>query len=997
MTTAPSPAPSSAAAAPAPFVTGPEAAAPAATAPAAIGGKGANLARLGRAGFRVPPWFAVTTAAYADFAAAAGLDARVRAAVSGKDLKNRSVLRAAAAAARAAVLDAPLPPAVAAAVSAAYATAFPERPFVAVRSSVVGEDAADASFAGQMDTFLFVPDDAAVLAALKNCWASAFSERALAYRAAKGLDPAAVSAAVVVQEMVEGDRSGVLFTANPTNGARDQVVLSAVLGLGEGLVSGLLAADSAVVARNGGKVISRDTVDKEKRVVFDRARGAGTREEEVPAPLRAAPALDDAACARLADLGTRIEAAYGGAPQDVEWTLRGADLFVLQARPITTLAAAPPGSPIAPPGSPSPAAAGEGRGGGMFAPPNAPAPPNASPPAPPPAATGRLRLWDNSNIIESYSGVTTPLTFTFAKNAYREVYRQFLRLLGVHDDVIDADDRTLRNMLALIRGRIFYNLNHWYKLVSYLPGFEFNREFMEGMMGVRESGTLLAAERAHAAPPTRALGARLRAWLRVFRVGGGLAWHFYRLDRSAADFLRHFEQVYARHYGTNLDTLDEDGLVDLYFELENQLLRRWRAPIVNDFSAMIFFGVLRKLCGSWCGDAGGGAGGGGGTLHNDLLCGEGGIESTEPMKRILALAQIVRADARLRAFVEATPPAAMHTALAARQTEFPALWSGIVDYLERYGDRCMMELKLESRNLRDDPGFLYKMLRNYLAEGMEAAKFSSREQEVRSVAERRVAEKLGGSRLRTWAFNLVLRRARASVKNRENMRFARTKVFGLARRIFRALGTRYAERGFLDAPEDIFYLELHEIFGVLDGTLTTDELAPLARTRRARFDGYRREPAPPDRLQTRGLVYGASLEAAVAQASGVASAAAAAEDPNLLRGLPACAGTVTSACRVISSPDDEMSLNGQILVCERTDPGWVPLFLSASGLLVERGSLLSHSAIVAREMGIPAIVSIPNLTKRIRDGQVVTMDAAKGVVYLDGEGGGRTGAGGGKS
>ncbi len=912
---------------------------------ARVGGKAANLASLTSAGFRVPTWFAVTTEAFERFAEAADLRPAIVAALTGADPKDRASVRDGSAAARAAITDAAIPDAVAAAIRAAYEETFAstaDAPFVAVRSSMVGEDAAGASFAGQMDSFLFVRDADGVLDAVRRCWASAFSERAVGYRLLRGLDPTTVEAAVVIQEMVEGETSGVLFTVNPTTGADDEVIVSAVLGLGEGLVSGVLDADSVIAAKGSGAVRSRDTVEKARRVVFDRAAGSGTTEEDVPSAHRAAPAVDDSLARRLAELGRTIEVHYDGVPQDVEWTVRDGEVHLLQSRPVTA---------IATPAASRRAAAVEGDD----------------------EPRGKLRLWDNSNIIESYSGITTPLTFSFARNAYHQVYRQFLELLGVPYGVIDLDDRTLRNMLGLIRGRIYYNLNNWYKLVSYLPGFEYNREFMEQMMGVRESATLITTERAHETPRKKGRLARLGGFLSTAWVGVGLVQAFRRLDKDVAWFMDHFETVYDGHRHTDLDALDEDGLLDLYMDLENQLLRQWKAPIVNDFSAMIFFGVLRKLCVKWIGDEAG-------SLQNDLLCGEGGIESTEPTKRIFGLAALARRDPALAAIFRECPPSEIHAILDERREEFPAMWAEVQDYLDRYGDRCMMELKLESKNLRDDPSFVYAMVRNYLdGGGIDLGQMERREKEVRAAAEKRVKRALRGRPLRKRIFDYVVRRTRASVKNRENMRFARTKIFGVARRIFRAFGHRLHAKGMLEQPGDVFYLEVPELFGATDGTLSSDDLRGISLARKTRFQGYHREEAPADRFTTRGFVYQAANDFGALDAG----AALEVDDPTRMTGTSACPGVVTERVRVISSPEDEMSLNGQILVAERTDPGWVPLFPSASGLLIERGSLLSHSAIVAREMGIPAIVGIKDVTRRLNDGQRVTMDARAGIVHLD--------------
>lgn len=272
------------------------------------GGKGANLGELTRAGFPVPPGFVLTTAAYRAFVAANGIPEGAR---------DRFAKAA-------------IPPDMEAELLAAHAALGADA--VAVRSSATAEDLDDASFAGQQDTFLHVVGADALLVAVRDCWASLWTERAVAYRARQGIDPASVALAVVVQRMVDADAAGVLFTANPTNGRRDESVVSAAWGLGESVVSGSVTTDDVVVDR-AGRVLSRTTADK---AVMTVTMENGTGERAVPAPRRTAAVLDDAAAAEVAALGTRI-AAHFGAPQDIEWARAGDTFWIVQSRPITAL------------------------------------------------------------------------------------------------------------------------------------------------------------------------------------------------------------------------------------------------------------------------------------------------------------------------------------------------------------------------------------------------------------------------------------------------------------------------------------------------------------------------------------------------------------------------------------------------------------------------------------------------------------------------------------
>src|SRR6185436_5077259 len=227
-----------------------------------------------------------------------------------------------------------------------------------------------------------------------------------------------------------------------------------------------------------------------------------------------------------------------------------------------------------------------------------------------------------------------------------------------------------------------------------------------------------------------------------------------------------------------------------------------------------------------------------------------------------------------------------------------------------------------------------------------------REQEIRADAERRAFGAL--SPLRRLVFRFVLKRARIGVRNRENMRFARTRIFGLVREVVRAMGRRMSEEGILDAADDVFHLGLDELWDYVKGTALTTDLRGLAALRRKEFDEYRANPDIDERFETWGMAYHRNRFRARRAASQAAG-------DGTLKGIACSPGVITGPVKVVHSPADDLRLNGEILVAARTDPGWVPLYPSISGLLIERGSILSHSAIVAREMGIPTIVGIRGL------------------------------------
>lgn len=817
--------------------------------PAVAGGKATALARLAAAELPVPRWFTVTPAAFT------------------ASLGGRSVDEA---------LASPAPaPEVAAAIAQAIA-AFPAGTVFAVRSSAVDEDGAEHSFAGQLESFLNVPA-AEICARVADVWRSGYTERVRAYRRERGLAGDPAPPAVLVQQMVAAEAAGVAFSADPVSGRRGVAVVSAVRGLGDALVSGEVDADTYHVARKG-RIVSASHVNPE------------------------APVLRDVEADAVATLARRAEA-YFGRPQDIEWAQAGGTLYLLQSRPITTLAARPD-------------------------------------------ADGALRIWDNSNIAESYGGITTPLTFTFARRAYEEVYRQFCRILRVPEKRIDENAETFRCMIGLLRGRVYYNLGSWYRVLALLPGYQVNRGFMEQMMGVKEP---LPTEALPALPPA-GFWAKLRDGLNLVGSMAGLLWNHCTMNRQIRRFYERLRVALAEPRPP-LSEMRADELAAHYRDLERQLLTRWDAPLVNDFLAMIFYGVLRKQCEKWCDSLGG-------TLANELIREQGGIISAEPARRMKELGALAAPHEPLLAALRVGDLAAV------RRAATPEFRRGLEEYLQKFGDRCLDELKLESPTLHDDAATLLQ--------GIAALAIASARSAPLASPPSPPPLPTG---FRGMIFRWVLRQARDRVRDRENLRFERTRLFGRVRRIFVELGRRFHADGLLAEPRDIFFLTLDEALGFCDGTSATTDLRGLVALRQAEFSRWREMPAPSDRCQTRGTVNHA--HDFLDERPDPSTAPVTGEER---KGLGCCPGFVRGKVRVIRDPRGASLEPGEILVAERTDPGWVLLFPSASGLLVERGSLLSHSAIVSRELSLPGIVSLAGLTSWLQTGDTVEMNGSTGVV-----------------
>lgn len=434
--------------------------------------------------------------------------------------------------------------------------------------------------------------------------------------------------------------------------------------------------------------------------------------------------LDDETVLSIIHLARRCEAFFGR-PQDIEWAVdQDGELWLLQSRAITTL-------------------------GGL------------------PDPDDELRIWDNSNIAESYGGVTSALTFSFARRIYEHVYREFCRMMKVPGRRMERGDAVFPRMLGMIEGRVYYNLLSWYRVLALLPGFSVNRRFMEQMMGVKESLPVELTD--GIAAETRE--GKLADGLALGRTLLGLVWSQLTLKRRIAEFRERLNDALGEPVVPH-GRMSGDELVAEYRQLESTLLKRWDAPLVNDFLAMICNGVLRKMCAKRPG---------GEDLANGLIADCGEIISAVPARRIREMGELAAREAGLAA-VLVDPEVECRVKLSMLR-EVPELAEAFDRYVVDFGDRCLEELKLESPTLEDDPGSLLASI------GAMAMRGGTGEQDIAPI------EVPKG-----WLFGKVLTATRARVRDRENLRFERTRLFGRVRRIVRELGMRLHADGQLVDP-----------------------------------------------------------------------------------------------------------------------------------------------------------------------------------------------------
>ncbi len=727
-----------------------------------VGGKAANLGGLMAAGLPVPDGFCLTTVAYRE-AVRTVQDgvlaelARLQAALHPSDPGRSAQLATVAGNVREAIRALPVPPRTAAAVEQAYAAMGGMTP-VAVRSSATAEDLPSASFAGQQETYLNVAGIKAVLDAVRNCWASLWTDRAVAYRAALGIAPDQVALAVVVQRMVDAEAAGVMFTANPLTGRRREAVIDAAPGLGEAVVSGAVNPDHFVVDTGKARVVERKLGDK--RVVVRPLPGGGTESREVPGRADSSSLTDEQAVG-LAALGLQAERHFGS-PQDTEWAIdAGGTLWLTQSRPITTLYPIPQSRsagagprlymcfslaqgltrPLTPMGLASLRliASSVALAAGF------PVPDPRQ--GPPPYAEAAQRI---------YVDLTTPVRSSVGRRILPRVF-----------DIMEARS-------AMVVRQVFDD-----------PEFSVTRRTPFGFL----RHVLPAAARARV-PETALRG--------LFRPRAALR----RLDS------------FTRRYAEDLELGAGAGPLERLDHAERLLGSRLFAivPAVLPLPAAGF--AMLWLAGRLLG------GPDRRQDLEKVLRGLPRNVTTEMDLELWRLASAAKDDRDSRAALESQEPSAL-AAEFRTGTLPPVLHAGLVRFLERYGQRAVAEIDVGMPRWSDDPTHILGVLANYLRLTDPAmapdVQFSRAQAEAEAAVQQLVAGARRRGRARAVLVGAAFRRARMFAGLREMPKYQL--VLGLAevRKQVALVGAGLAADGRLDSPEDIFFLDFGEARLALQG------------------------------------------------------------------------------------------------------------------------------------------------------------------------------------
>ena len=709
----------------------------------------------------------------------------------------------------------------------------------AVRSTFGGEDTGDSSFAGQFDTLLDVPR-AEVASAVEQVRKSYEKETIRAYREAllrkSGEAPSVVpedhasrTAPVLVQEMLHPDMAGVAFSSNPT-GLLNEIVLVVGEGLGDAVVED--RADTTTYYYN-----------KDDALYYYETQGAS-------------PTLETGVLETLWDLVKRVEELYGR-PMDIEYAICGTEVYLLQARPITTF-----------------------RGKDLI-------------------------VLDSSNIVESYPDLTLPLSMSFAKEIYYEIFRALLVRATNGSSVVSELDASLRDMVAMANGRVYYRITSWYDILRLMPFSDRFIAIWQEMLGVSN----------------KAVDSDLKVPIRTKAVMLKTILNYLQITPREMDKLSEFYETYANDLEQELDRLARAegaekvrGLLRKYHSLKNDVIPRWDITLMNDMYAFLFTALSGKK-------------------NREQLSNLSNLASMEPAKAMNALAETARTQG-------------MDSDAYRTQKE---------QFLSDYGDRCLGELKLETRTYRTNP----ELVDLYVERLSEPANTPSAPSAQNAVPSR--------------TLNPFVRRARIGIRNREISRLNRTRLYGFGRTIFTEIGNALYDMDLLDDPLDVFYLYIPELETY--ASWDRKEGADFRRRvdeRKKQYEQFAELP-PYTRLVYDGQIH-------QKQTHGLRTDRPTA--PGVMTGTGVSHGTAVGEAFVVEQPDLSMDTTGKILVTHSTDPGWVFLIQNAAGIVAEKGSLLSHTAIITRELGKPAVVGVKDATRLIQTGDTVVVDADAGTVRL---------------
>lgn len=703
-----------------------------------------------------------------------------------------------------------------------------------VRSSSNLEDSKDSSFAGQFTTFLNVKEENLEKRIL-DCFKSLYNTNVLEYMNKNNKNINDLRMNVIVQKMVSSDLSGVIFTSNP-QGILNESVLVVAKGLGENVVADKGDTTSYYYNKTDQKYYYSGEIDLISKEKIE----------------------------ELLTLSTQIEKILGKY-LDIEFAIKDENIYILQARKITTLKEDKP------------------------------------------------LILDNSNIVESYPGISLPLTCSFVNNVYSGIFKGICQRILQNKQDLEELNPVFKNMVGSVNGRIYYKISNWYTIIKHLPLSNKIIPIWQEMLGVKN--------KSYDADELKL------TFSKKIRIYKNSIVELIKTPKNMNKLNKEFIKINKHFYDNYNDAITPQELLKLYKDIENKLLSCWDITLLNDLYAFIFTGLLKnRLKKKYPNNE---------DIANKYISGITNIESMKPIQELINIAYEEK-DITSKNYFQ-------------RKEK----------YIEIYGDRNLEELKLESKTFRTTPNLFDQKIKEYQ---VDYKKLKTLYQNMNKEDENIITE--------DFITKYLIKKCTLGIKNREISRLNRSRIFGIVREIFLYYGKYFTNEKLLTKKEDIFYLTIEEVIENID---TKKDLRDIVIDRKKQYEIYGKLPS-----YTRLIFMDKEFNKTLVNIKINKEE----KNKNILYGIPCSSGFVEAEALVIEDISNIGDVKDKILVTKMTDPGWVFLLATAKGILSEKGSLLSHTAIISRELKIPSIVGVKDLLSTIKTGDIIKMDATTGKIEI---------------
>lgn len=707
---------------------------------------------------------------------------------------------------------------------------------LAIRSSSNIEDGEHNSFAGQFDTYLNVPKEE-VLDKIILCTESLYNENVLTYIKEKNIDIKELKMNIIIQEMINSEYSGILFTSNP---------------------QGLLNESVIVVGKGLGNNVVEDKIDttsyyynKTDNIYYYEGKEDYLNKKYIEELINISNNI-------INILGDNI---------DIEFAISKNNIYILQARKITTI-----------------------------------------------NDTNPLIL-DNSNIVESYPNLSLPITISFVNSVYSGVFESVSRRILKNEHELKKHKQVFKNMIGSANGRIYYKISNWYTLIKFLPLNKKIIPIWQEMLGVKNKSYDNSI-------------VKLNPITRIMTYFNSI-YEILSTQRNMNKLNKKFIKVNEKFYNTISDKLTEQEIMNLYKEIEKELLSCWDVTLLNDMYTFIFTGLLKaRLKKKYKNYE---------EISNKYIGSISNIESLKPIKELINLA---------------------YDEPSLTKEEYQNRFN---NYINLYGDRNLEELKLESKTFRSNPELLRERINEYQS---DLNKLKSIHKNINNSSNNINYDK--EDLLTKW----LIKECTKGIKNREKSRLNRSRIYGMVRLMFNYIAKIYKKQNIISNTYDINYLTIEEIQELINNKESKKD---IIKSRKKEYELYKELPA-----YTRLIFESKEFNKSHTNINSNKFYF----NKEELKGIPCSNGKVTKEALVITNVNETTNVKDKILITKMTDPGWVFLLATASGVISEKGSLLSHTAIISRELKIPAIVGVENLLNTIKTGDLIEMDGNKGTIKI---------------